>query len=120
MGMEIVIDEINQACRTPRPPGKGTRIMDEPVMSDGVTVFGANWCKDTKRSRALLDQLGVEYTFVDVDQSAKMSSWVAAQNGGQRRIPAIVVAPDQPVLIEPSDPELLAALQEAGLSSASV
>ncbi len=91
-------------------------MMDDRMMSDGITVFGATWCGDTKRARALLDRLGVEYTFVDVDRNAKLLAWVASHSGGQRRIPAIVVAPGQPVLIEPSDPDLLAALQEAGLA----
>ncbi len=92
--------------------------MDEATTSDGITVFGATWCGDTKRSQALLDRLGIEYAFVDVDLSPEASDWVAAQNGGQRRIPAIVLAPNQPILIEPSDPELLAALQEAGYAPA--
>lgn len=92
--------------------------MDRATTSEGIIVFGATWCGDTRRSQALLDRLGIEYAFVDVDHSAEASAWVAEQNGGQRRIPAIVVAPGQPVLIEPSDPELLAALQEAGFATA--
>ena len=81
-------------------------------------MFGAPWCGDTRRSQALLDRLGIDYAFVDVDLSPEASAWVAAQHGGQRRIPAIVVAPDQPVLIEPSNPELLSALQAAGFAPA--
>ncbi|MDP9357350.1 MAG: glutaredoxin family protein [Chloroflexota bacterium] len=92
--------------------------MDEATTSDGITVFGAMWCGDTRRSLALLDGLGIEYAFVDVDLSQEASDWAAAQNGGKRRIPVIVVAPGQPILIEPSDLELSAALQEAGLAPA--
>jgi len=91
--------------------------MDEARTSEGITVFGAPWCGDTRRSQALLERLGIEYAFVDVDLSPEASAWAAAQNGGQRRIPVIVTAPEQPLLIEPSDAELLAALQQVGYAS---
>lgn len=97
---------------------RGVRTLDEATTSEGITVFGAPWCGDTKRSQALLDRLGIEYAFVNVDLSPEASAWVAAHSSGKRRIPAIVVAPDQPVLIEPSDPELLSALQAAGFAPA--
>ena len=34
-----------------------------------LTVYGADWCGDTKRTRHLLDEAGVNYEYVDVDAS---------------------------------------------------
>ncbi len=81
---------------------------------DGVTVYGATWCGDTKRSVALLDHLRVPYDFVDVDRSDEATEWVKAQNGGLRRLPTIVLGADGPIVAEPDDAELLALLSEVG------
>ncbi len=81
----------------------------------GVTVFGTTLCTDTRRSRALLDGLGVPYAFVDVDLDEDASSWVRAQNGGNRSVPTIVLGAGGPILTEPSESELAEALQRVGL-----
>jgi mycoredoxin len=84
---------------------------------EGVFVYGADWCGDTRRSRALLDRLGIPFTDVDIDASPAANAWAAAQNDGQRRIP-VVFLPGQAIvpmiLIEPSDDDLLAALGRTG------
>lgn len=83
--------------------------------SDGLTVYGTTWCGDTKRSRALLDRLGVDYGFVDIDQHDAAATWVEQQNNGSRSVPTIVVTTGGPVLTEPSDSELEATLRDRGL-----
>ena len=83
---------------------------DGSPTSSGVTIYGAMWCKDTRRSRALLDRRQIDYTWVDVDEHSVASDWAAAQNNGQRRIPVIAVGVPGPILIEPSDDELDGAL----------
>ena len=85
----------------------------------GITFYGAHWCGDSRRSQALLDRLGVPYTFVDVELDAAASAWAARQNGGRRRTPTIAFGVNGPVLIEPTDPELTATLREQGLISGS-
>lgn len=83
--------------------------------TDGLTVYGTTWCGDTKRSRALLDRLGVEYGFVDIDQSDAAATWVETQNNGSRSVPTIAVTAGGPVLNEPSDGDLESALRDHGL-----
>ncbi len=83
----------------------------------GLTVYGTSWCGDTKRSRAMLDRLGVEYGFVDIDQQEAAAGWVEQQNEGSRSVPTIVVGEGGPVLTEPSDAELESALREQGMLS---
>ncbi|MFG1642097.1 glutaredoxin domain-containing protein [Amycolatopsis sp. NPDC049252] len=70
-----------------------------------LTVYGASWCPDVKRSRALLDREGVEYSYVDVEEDADAEQRVRALQDGERRIPTIVWD-DGTFLVEPSDAEL--------------
>ena len=75
-----------------------------------LTVYGSANCHYTIRSRALLDDLGVEYNFYDVDKDAALArtAW-ALQNGGQK-VPVIDFGEGK-VLVEPSNEELTQALQ---------
>jgi mycoredoxin len=86
-------------------------------LSDGVTIYGTTWCGDTKRSRRLLDRLGVDYAFVDIDQAEPGASWVIQQNNGNRSVPTIAITKSGPVLTEPSDAELEEALRAQGAIS---
>lgn len=86
-------------------------------MSDErVTVYGADWCPDVQRSRALLDGAGVAYAYVDVEADPHAEATVKRLQDGARRIPTILL-PGGGVLVEPSDPELTDALAAEGLLS---
>jgi mycoredoxin len=74
-----------------------------------LTVYGTSWCPDVKRSRALLDREGVEYSYVDVEADAAAERRVRELQDGARRIPTIVWE-DGSFLVEPSDAELSARL----------
>jgi mycoredoxin len=74
-----------------------------------MIVYGASWCPDVKRSRALLDSRGVAYDYVDVEADPAAEELVRSLQEGARRIPTIVFA-DGTHLVEPSDDELAARL----------
>ncbi|MDX3192191.1 VTT domain-containing protein [Streptomyces sp. MN03-5084-2B] len=74
-----------------------------------LTVYGASWCPDVKRSRALLDRAGVKYSYVDVEADEDAERRVRELQDGARRIPTIVWE-DGSFLVEPSDDELSARL----------
>ena len=74
-------------------------------------VYGAEWCKDCRRSEQLLTRLAVDH--VDVDLEAEPDRAVEALSG-RKRIPVVHFA-DGLVLSEPSDEELESALRERGL-----
>ena len=78
-----------------------------------VTFYGADWCIDCRRSKALLNTLGVEYEMKDVEQSADLAA-EAEGIAGRKNIP-VVLFKDGEHLVEPSDAELTAALAERGL-----
>ena len=49
-------------------PTYSLHMSDATTAPDRVTMFGADWCRDCRRSKALLDTLGVDYEYVDVEQ----------------------------------------------------
>ncbi len=79
-----------------------------------LTVYGADWCPDCRRSKRLLDRLGVPYLYVDVDEDSAGLETMMALNGGRQSIP-VIVFPDGQHLQEPSDPALRAQLSTAGM-----
>ncbi len=79
-----------------------------------LTVYGGDWCPDCRRSKRLLDRLGVPYTYLDVDEDEAAMAAMMTVNGGRQSIP-VVAFPDGHFLVEPSDPELRADVEAAGL-----
>jgi mycoredoxin len=86
---------------------------DSPVAPlDRVTMFGAGWCSDCRRSKALLDSLGVDYDYVDVEASAEAADR-ALQISGRTSIP-VITFPDGEFQVEPSDADLKSKLEAVG------
>lgn len=80
-----------------------------------IDVYGADWCGDCRRSKSLLDRLGVEYVYLEVDKDDALRDRAVAINGGARSIP-VIVFPDGSHLTEPSDPLLRERIIELGLA----
>ncbi|MGA2873542.1 MAG: FAD-dependent oxidoreductase [Candidatus Dormibacteria bacterium] len=70
-----------------------------------ITVYGAPWCPDCKRSKQFLAQHRVAYRWVDVDQDPEALSFVESLQKGGRTIPTVVFG-EGDYLLEPSDEEL--------------
>ena len=79
-----------------------------------ITFYGTRWCGDCHRSRHLLDRLGVPYAYVDLNADPDAAEWVRANSRGHASVPTIVLGAQGPILVEPSDRELHAALTDAG------
>lgn len=80
-----------------------------------VKVYGADWCGDTRRTLQQLDNLGVDYDYVNLEQDEQASNWVKEQNEGKERKPTLKVG--EQVLSVPGAQELEGALQAEGLIS---
>ena len=78
-------------------------------MSAQITMYGAEWCGDCRRSKRFLDENKVGYNYIDVEADASASDKVIEINGGMRSIP-VIVFPDGSHLTEPSDNDLKAKL----------
>lgn len=76
-------------------------------------MYGAMWCKDCRRSKALLDLLGISYDDIDLTEHPERAAEAEALSG-RPNIP-VIVFDDGLVLVEPTDDDLGAALSARGL-----
>ena len=79
-----------------------------------ITMYGAEWCGDCRRSKKFLDSHNVEYNYIDVEADESASDKVIAINGGMRSIPVIIFE-DGSHLTEPSDNALQEKLQSLNI-----
>ncbi len=75
----------------------------------GITVYGAPWCPDCRRSKAFLATHRVDFNWVDIDQDQDGLAFVERLQNGGRSIPTITFD-DGSHLLEPSDEELASKL----------
>ena len=78
-----------------------------------IQVYGADWCADCRRTKRQLDDLGVDYAYLDVEHDDELRDRAIAISGKQS-IP-VVCFPDGTHLVEPTNPSLRAKLVELGL-----
>jgi glutaredoxin len=77
-----------------------------------ITVYGADWCEDTRRSRRHLRRLGVAHQYLNIDEDLDALDRAKALNGGQRRTPVIDLGFGGAPLVEPDNDSLTGALVE--------
>lgn len=82
--------------------------MATDAQPDKILMFGAQWCIDCRRSKALLDREGVDYDYVDLE-TVEDGADRARAISGRTNIP-VIVFPDGSHLVEPSDADLKARL----------
>mgnify|MGYP005848080357 CR=1 FL=1 len=70
-----------------------------------VTVYGAYWCPDCRRSKKFLGEQFIPYRWVDIEQDKDGEAFVLEKNDGKRIIPTIVFE-DGSFLVEPTNAEL--------------
>ena len=78
-------------------------------MADEIVMYGADWCGDCRRAQRLLDGRGARYRYIDIEHDTDARD--EARRIGGSSIPVIVM-PNGSVLVEPTDPELAAKLDE--------
>ncbi len=79
-----------------------------------ITMYGAEWCGDCRRSQRLLNELGVEYSYINIEEVEGAADKVVEINGGAQSIPVVMFS-DGTHLTEPSDPDLRKKLESLGL-----
>jgi glutaredoxin-like protein len=79
-----------------------------------ITMYGADWCGDCRRSKRLLEELDVQVNHIDVEKDESAAAKVIEINEGAKSIPVIVFS-DGTHLTEPSDNDLKAKLQSLNI-----
>ncbi len=74
-----------------------------------LTVYGTRWCPDVRRARRFLDQHGVVYAYVDIEQDDAARAYCDEVHDGSWVVPTIAF-PDGTLLFDPSASELAARL----------
>lgn len=70
-----------------------------------IVMYTTNWCSDCHRAKYILNEYGIPYDNIDIDQDADGLAFVKEINNGNRVVPTIVF-PDGSILIEPSNKTL--------------
>ena len=78
-----------------------------------LTMFGAEWCVDCRRTKKQLDGLGVAYEYIDLEADPSAAD-VAREISGRTNIP-VVVYPDSTHHVEPSNADVETKLRELAL-----
>jgi glutaredoxin len=78
-----------------------------------IQFYGASWCGDCVRARALLEHYGVGFDYHDVENSEENRNR-AIEISGRPKIP-VLLFPDGSILSEPSNPLLNEKLTELNL-----
>jgi ferredoxin-thioredoxin reductase catalytic chain len=81
----------------------GTVSTVESIRHRWVTAYVTNWCAFSRRSQAVMQQLGVPFDRVDVERDAAAAKKVEQLNRGFRSVPTIVV---RMIVTEPYTAEL--------------
>jgi len=70
-----------------------------------ILIYTTSWCSDCHRAKYLLDEYGILYISIDVEENAEGMAFVKQVNNGKRVVPTIVF-PDKTILVEPSNARL--------------
>lgn len=84
-----------------------------PDSAPEITVYGAFWCPDCRRSKQFLGEHQIPYNWVNIEEDPEAEQRVIEMNDGKRIIPTIVFA-DNSFLTEPSNAALA---QKLGLKT---
>ena len=77
-----------------------------------ITVYGADWCRDTQRTLRHLRRLDISHRYVNVDEDLDALDYVKAVTEGTRRTPVVMLREDMAPLVEPDDDTVMAAIVE--------
>jgi len=70
-----------------------------------VTIYGAYWCPDCRRSKKFLGEQFIPFRWVDIEQDMAGEAYVLEKNNGKRIIPLIEFQ-DGSFLVEPTNADL--------------
>ncbi len=77
-----------------------------------ITIYGTDWCEDTRRARRHLRRLSVPYRYRNIDDDLDALDDSKVLNDGRRRTPMIDLGVGGGALVEPDNDTLTGALIE--------
>lgn len=74
------------------------------MQSEPITVLRRSWCEDSQAAVAYFQQVGLQYTEVDIEEDQQAGDWVKYLTGGHHITPTLVYKM-QAAVLEPWDQE---------------
>ncbi|WP_083421805.1 FAD-dependent oxidoreductase [Arsenicibacter rosenii] len=62
------------------------------MFQEKITMYGAAWCPDCRRTKEFLEQNQIDFEYINVDVSPEASAVVEEINNGKRIIPTLIIA----------------------------
>lgn len=56
-----------------------------------VVVYSSSWCPDCRRAKRVLEEAGVAFEEIIVDEDAKAEALILARSGGRRVVPTLLL-----------------------------
>jgi mycoredoxin len=72
-----------------------------------ITLYRTSWCADCHRTKQFLEERGVAYNEINIDQFPEAEEVVLCANNGRRKVPTVMVD-DRYFACSPFDPYQLA------------
>ncbi len=89
---------------------EGTLSTVQSIRERWITAYVTNWCAHSRRSQAIMQQLGLPFDRIDIEQDAEAAKIVEQLNNGYRSTPTIVV---RMIITEPYTAELRSILLDS-------
>ena len=70
-----------------------------------IKFYGTTWCPACRRAQKIIENMGVCYEWINIDEDKEARAYVEKVNRGFRSVPTIVF-PDGDILVEPPNATL--------------
>ncbi len=74
-----------------------------------VTIYSTTWCGHCRRLKRQLDDAGIGYEEIDIDEHEQFADRIVAATGGYRTVPTLQIG--DRLLVNPTVPQVRAALE---------
>ncbi|MCY7413138.1 MAG: NrdH-redoxin [Salinibacterium sp.] len=82
------------------------------TIATSITMYGADWCGDCRRAKAVFDANSVDYEYIDLEAVPEAAD-AAKAISGRTNIP-VITFPDGTHQVEPSNAQLMEKLRGVG------
>jgi thioredoxin reductase (NADPH) len=103
-GKRIIPTVIINGKQFPNPPNDELADLLGMNPQGRVLFFGADWCPDCRRAKQFLQDRGVNYQFLDIEDTEGAASFIEGVNNGKRIIPTLLINGE--VYANPDNPSL--------------
>lgn len=56
-----------------------------------ITLYSTRWCADCRRAKSFLEERGVRYREINIDEFPEAADVVLRANNGRRKVPTLMV-----------------------------